>query len=225
MTEEQKSSRKKMLDKVRAILSKTMEAGCTEEEAMTALAKGRELMATYEIDEAELDAADQEKATIFRTSPSDPYEIKYFLAKYVGKFTRCRVWAGKDRVVTFAGLESDVVFATWLLETLQRFVMRALRAYQQERSIKKMTNSNYTSASFVQGCTQRISQKLDKLAPKEVTENALVTAELARNGIVLAKRRASNREVHMDSHKAGSKAGDSARFDRPVGSGGVRRIK
>ena len=35
-------SRKKMLDKVRAILAKTMDNGCTEDEAMTALAKARE---------------------------------------------------------------------------------------------------------------------------------------------------------------------------------------
>jgi len=218
-------SRKKMLEKVKAILAKTMENGCTEGEAMAALAKARELMATYEIDEKELNAFDQEKATIFKTAVQDPYEIKYFLAKFVGKFTRCRAWAGKDKVVCFAGLESDVIFATWLLDTLQRFVMRALRDFQKQRILKNMTNSNYTSASFVRGCTVRISQKLKELCPAEVTENALVTAELARNGIVLAKRRASGREAHMPSVKDGMAAGNHARFDRPVSQGGQLKLK
>lgn len=216
-------ARKKLLEKIRAMMNTS---GRTEEEMMAFLAKAREMMATYEISEAELDAADQEKATIYRAAQSDPYEIKWFLAKFVGKFTRCRAWAGNDKIVCFAGLESDVIFATWLLDTLQRFVMRALRDYQKERSLKKMTNSNYTSASFVMGCTSRISQKLNELCPKEITENALVTAELARNGIVLAKRRADNREAHAGSVKAGVEAGNSARFDRPVGEGGgVRRLK
>lgn len=216
-----KDTRKKMLDRIRAMLNTE---GRTEAEMLAFLAKARELMATYEIDENELQQ-EQEKATIFKTDPKDPYEIKFFLAKYVGKFTRCRAWAGNDKVVCFAGMESDVIFATWLLDTLQRFVMRALREYQKNRVLKKMTNSNYTSASFVQGCAKRISEKLKELCPAEITENALVTAELARNGIVLANRRKDDREVHAGSWKDGAAAGNHARFDRPVESGGRRMLK
>lgn len=219
------NTRKKMLEKVKAILAKTMDNGCTEDEAMTALAKARELMATYDIDEKELDALDQEKATIFRTDPKDPYEIKFWLAKYVGKFTRCRAWADKKKIVSFAGMESDVIFATWLLDTLQRFVMRALREFQKQRSIKGMTNSNWTSASFVSGCSARISEKLKELCPVEHTQNALVTAELAKNGIVLRKGRNSGKDVDSKSANAGYEAGNSARFDRPVGQGGRFYLK
>ncbi len=218
-------ARKKMLEKVKAILAKTMDAGCTEDEAMAALAKARELMATYEIDEADLNELDQEKATIFKTDPKDPYEIKFHLDKWIGRFTRCRAWAGKDKIVHFAGLESDVIFATWLLETLQRFVMRALREFQKERAVKHIPNSNYTSASFVSGCTQRVCEKLKELAPKEETRNALVEAELARKGIVLSKRRNSERDIDQKSANRGYEAGNHARFDKPVGQGGVKRLK
>lgn len=218
-------SRKKMLERIRAMLNTE---GRTEAEMMAFLAKARELMATYEINEADLDALDQEKAQIHRTAAQDPYEIKYWLGKYVGKFTHCRSWDGKDKVVCFAGLESDVIFATWLLDTLQRFVMRALRDYQKQRSIKKMTNSNFTSASFVQGCCVRISQKLNELCPKQITKNALVEAELAKNGIVLHRRTKSEREereAHGESVSAGMEAGDSARFDKSVGQGGRIMLK
>src|SRR5258708_1389407 len=118
-------SRKKMLEKVKAILSKTMDNGCTEGEAMAALAKARELMATYEIDEKELrDVA--EKAQVHKTAVSDPYEIKRNLCVNVGRFTSCKAFRERDNVICFAGKEGDIVFATWLLDTLQRFVMRAL---------------------------------------------------------------------------------------------------
>lgn len=210
-----------MLDRIRAMMNTE---GRTEAEMMAFLAKARELMATYEIDESEI-KEDAEKASIYKTAAQDPYEIKFNLAKYVGKFTRCKVWADKDKVVNFAGMESDLVFATWLLDTLQRFVMRALREYQKQRTLDKMPNSNHTSTSFVHGCTVRIQEKLKELCPVEVTYNALVVAELTKNGIVLSKRRNTGKEVDPWAHGAGNAAGNHARFDRPVESGGRRMLK
>jgi hypothetical protein len=231
-------SRKKMLERVRAILSKTMENGCTEGEAMAALAKARELMATYEIDENELNVAqEQEKATVHKGAFSDPYEIKNGLCTAVAKFTRCRGWDGsrKKYGISFCGLESDVIFATWLLETLQRFIMRALREFQKQRIVKGIPNSNHTSASFVVGCTNRIAEKLRELTPEEpkvvtgnsltVSRKALIEAELARNGIILSKRHASRRQIDQKSALAGFTAGNHARFDRPVEAGGQLKLK
>ena len=220
-------ARKKMLEKVKAILAKTMDNGCTEEEAMAALAKARELMATYEIDEKELDAFEQENATYHKTPINDPYEIKECIYTAVGKFCRCKGVNGrkKNYGISFAGLESDVIFATWLLDTLQRFIMRALRDFQKQRAVRHIPNSNYTSASFVNGCATRIREKLEELTPKiEAKNKALIEAELAKNGVVLR-----NYTLKMPSDPkstmAGYKAGNSARFDRPVGQGGIRRLK
>lgn len=130
-------ARKKMLEKVKAILAKTMDNGCTEEEAMTALAKARELMATYEIDEKELESV-TEKAQIHKTAASDPYEIKLNLSVNVGKFTSCQAFRDREHIINFAGKPSDIIFATWLLDTLQRFVMRELRNYQKEKLKKEL---------------------------------------------------------------------------------------
>src|ERR1017187_7500366 len=112
--------RKKLLDRIRAMLNTQ---GRTEAEMMAFLAKARELMATYEISESDLNQA--EKSTIFKTAPSDPYEIKRNLCVNVGKFTSCKAFRDREAVIAFAGKESNIVFATWLLDTLQRYVMRA----------------------------------------------------------------------------------------------------
>ena len=215
-------ARNKMLEKIRAMMNTE---GRTEAEMMAFLAKARELMATYEIDEAELNASEQEGATLHKSDAQDPYEIKFNLGYAVGKFCRCEAWRQKNGQRMFCGLESDVIFATWLLDTLQRFVMRELRNFQKERILKKMTNSNYTSASFVQGCVGRIVQKLQELTPKYET-SAIVKAEMAKNGIVLMNARRSGMEAHVGSAMAGANAGEFARFDRPVEAGGtVRRLK
>ena len=228
-------SRKKMLDKVRAILAKTMDNGCTEDEAMTALAKARELMATYDIDETELNVKQEaEKAKIIKGDPTDPYGIKKTIAVAVGRLTRTLAFndARNNTGINFVGLESDVIFASWLLETLRRFVMRALRNYQADRSKKRIQNSNHLSVSFVIGCAERIREKLRELTPVEtvgnglvVSRKALIMAELERNGITLNKGRKSTREVDPNAAKKGFQAGNSARFDRPVGQGGRLMLK
>jgi hypothetical protein len=104
---------------------------------MAFLAKARELMATYEIGEHELATAD--KAKIHKTDMADPYDIKKNLSVNVGKFTSCKAFRDKE-VMCFAGKESDILFATWLLDTLQRFVMRELRRYQKELIVNKGSN-------------------------------------------------------------------------------------
>lgn len=217
-------TRKKMLERVKAILAKTMENGCTEGEAMAALAKARELMATYEIDEKELESL-TEKAQIHKTAPSDPYEIKRNLCVNVGKFTSCKAFRDREEVINFAGKPGDIIFATWLLDILQRFIMRELRQYQKKLITEKGINhsNNLTSASFVAGCAFRINEKLKELAPVDWAKTQeLIVSEL---GMQLTKSRGRGRQLSEKDAVAGAKAGEHARFDRPVETGGVRRLK
>lgn len=212
-------ARKKMLDKIRAMMNTE---GRTEAEMMAFLAKARELMATYEIDEKELEEQ-AEKATIFKTAPSDPYDIKTGLSVSVGKFASCVAFRNSDGIVCFAGKESDAIFATWLLDTLQRFVMRALRQYQTDRARKHLGNTNHTSASFVVGCASRINEKLKEHTPINWSKSkALILKEL---NMTLGRGGAFGKNADPNAAAMGAKAGNSARFDRPVGQGGQLRLK
>ncbi len=69
-------TRKKMLELVRAIMSKTVANGCTEGEAMAALAKARELMAAYEISESELGDGEEQTNEAMPDSDLPIIEIK-----------------------------------------------------------------------------------------------------------------------------------------------------
>jgi hypothetical protein len=70
-------ARKKMIERIKAMLNSS---GRTEAEMMAFLAKARELMATYEIGEADI-AASTEKAQMHKTAFADPYEIKSNLVR------------------------------------------------------------------------------------------------------------------------------------------------
>lgn len=214
-------SRKKMFERIKAMLNTE---GRTEAEMMAFLAKARELMATYGIDEKDLQD-EAEKAQIHKTAASDPYDIKRNLCVNVGRFTSCKAFRDREDVVNFAGKQSDIIFATWLLDTLQRFIMRALREYQKKLITEKGINhsNNLTSASFVAGCAHRINEKLKELAPINWAKTQeLIVAEL---NMSLVKSRGPSRRLSEKDALAGHKAGDSARFDRPVSEGGTRRLK
>ena len=214
------NSRKKLLDRIRAMLNTE---GRTEAEMMAFLAKARELMATYEISEADLNQA--EKATIFKTAVSDPYEIKRNLCVNVGKFTSCKAFRDREDVINFAGKESDIIFATWLLDTLQRFIMRALRQYQKDLIVNKggRHSNNLTSASFVAGCAHRINEKLKELAPINWAKTQeLIVSEL---GMSLTKSRGPKKQLSEKDAAAGFEAGKHARFDRPVEAGGQLKLR
>ncbi|MEY9413739.1 hypothetical protein ABIF69_000181 [Bradyrhizobium japonicum] len=231
-------SRKKMLERVRAVLAKTRDNGCTESEAMAALAKAQQLIAAYDISVAELGhTQDSEAVSIHEDAAEDPHLIKRHLLFAVSLFTRCRSWycSGLHSHVAFCGLESDVAFATWLLDTLAAFVLRELKAHQAQRRAQGMRNPRIVTSSFVMGCVHRIGVRLKDLAPLEpttttgnalaISHDALIDEAMKKAGIKLCSTSSRGRRVDGASYGAGQVAGNAARFDRPVStSGGLLRL-
>jgi hypothetical protein len=225
------NARKKMLERVRALLAKTMANGCAEGEAMAALDKARELMAVYELTESDLQP-ETEKAQIHATGEADPYKIKWYLCASVAKFARCRGWRYKGHGgITFCGLESDVAFATWLLETLQQLILRELQNYRAALRYDGKRAPRIMSSSFVHGATERISDRLRQLTPVDavgtglvVSRHALIDAAMSAAGITLKKSRGSQPRLNWDAYDAGEAVGNAASFSRPIKAGGPLRI-
>src|SRR5262249_53976073 len=122
------TQRQALLDKIRALLVKTTANGCTQEEALAALAKARAMMDAYAISDDELALTKEERA-IFMRQPrgtTDPHRIKWRLCAAIGEFCECEVWRDRNHLLVFCGLRSDVQLATWLLDTLASFVQSEL---------------------------------------------------------------------------------------------------
>jgi Protein of unknown function (DUF2786) len=220
-------NREKTLDKIRALLSKTTENGCTEEEHFAALAKARALMDAYEVTEADLQLA-REEAVILRREPpgtKDPHNIKFFLTGAVGKFTDCRAWRDGKSGLVFCGLPADARFATWLLDHLASFVQAELASYLMGNLAAGFERRRIISG-FVGGATSRIAARLDELCVPPpaasatsralvVAKKAVIKAKLDELGICLTACR-SQRQQDGSSRAAGQAAGDRASFGRPV---------
>jgi Protein of unknown function (DUF2786) len=221
------SARKRLLAKIRALLQKTVDNGCTEAEAMAALDLARRLMDEHEVSETEV--ADGEAIQTETVQKSDRNNVRNYLAPAVGRFCGCRSWTdGGRETIVFCGLESSTVFAHWLLDTLEAFVLRELAAYlrrtwtPQSPSVRRVESN-----SFVIGCAGRIVRRLDELTPKPapgrglvVQRYALIDAFMKARGIRLRYDPLGRRGAADDrATQAGWDAGKHAQFNKPVGDG------
>jgi hypothetical protein len=236
------TERESVLNKIRALLAKTMAAGCSEAEAMTALEKAQAMKDAYAVTEAELNLTKEEKAVLRREPPGtkDPHRIKWLLSTAVAESCNCTCWRerrAKGGGLVFCGLPADAQFATWLLDTLAAFVQAEIVNFLIET---QPSNEERREAirGFVFGCTERIGDRLMALCKQSATsatsnakalvvvKNAAIQAKLDELGIHLRSSSDSCAAWDPSSYAAGKAAGDRASFGRPVsGRNATLRLK
>jgi hypothetical protein len=220
------STRDKMLEKIRALLSKTTENGCTQEEELAALAKARALMDAYEVTEADLQLAKDEGVIMRKAPADDPHNIKSFLIGAIAEFCECKGWRDRDGKLVFLGSPSDARFASWLLDHLGAFVQAELADHLMGDVAVGATRRQVING-FVGGITGRIAERLYELSKPPVAassnsralvvvKQALIKAKMQELGIRLSTS-TSCRQQDAGSRAAGRAAGDRASFGRPVG--------
>ncbi|MGY3535369.1 DUF2786 domain-containing protein [Bradyrhizobium sp. USDA 4452] len=220
-----KQTRAAMIAKIKALLAKTVENGCTEGEALAALEKARAMMAEHAIGDDDVNFGG-EQCIRDSTSQDDRDRIRQSLATGVAAFCECRTWTGPGfEQINFCGLEGDVGFAHWLLDTLAAFVRRELAAYLRATWAPTMGRvRRLETAGFVGGCCRRIAERLHELAPKPAPGNgrdlvlakgALIDRTMQDLGIKL-RDTFHRKRIDRTADAAGERAGDHAQFNRPV---------
>lgn len=232
--------------KIRALLAKTVDNGCTEAEAMAAAAKAKQLMDEYQIDldEAGLEAEGFVRGTA-EGAEARKLNAQDWLANAISSYCEVKSWRtatggtyarAKYRYVFF-GLKSDVEFANWLLKALEAFCWQRADAW----AIETGQGDYLSKRNFVMGCASRISQRLREEAAARkaanqhtatgksliVVKGALVDREFAKLGLRLrtASRSGGYRSGGShDAHAAGRSAGDRASFGRPVSGGSSPKL-
>lgn len=219
-------NRERLYDKIRALLSKTTENGCTEAEALAALTKARAMMDAYEVTQDDLRLTKEEAAVLKRTETTDDkHGIARSLVKAVSIFCDCEGWRSGDKFV-FAGTPADAQLADWLHKHLIAFVQAELAAHLLKDDSPRGMRRRIING-FVLGCCARITVRVQELerqrrAAARVNSNALVVIKAdairklkADRGITLTKT-TSRRRYDRDALLSGASAGDRATLNKPV---------
>lgn len=224
--------RNSIIEKIKALLAKTTEAGATEAEMLSALDKAAALKDAYDISDADLQLAKDEAAMLHADPPdlSDPHKIKWRLGGAVSKFCNVQIYRSRGETgLKCIGLPSDVQFAMWLLDHLADFVFGELYAHLIG-CLAPPSERRIVTRSFTEGCCDKISERLAELVERSkaartsngrelvVVQDSAIKAFMKEHDIHLGTCR-SSRSANVDStaRAAGHAAGDRASFGRPVG--------
>lgn len=236
---------KTMAARIKALLAKTTENGCSEAEAMAAATKARELMDKYQIDlgAVGMEAEGVEKRAT-ENSTYKTFGIRWRLAYSIMSFCDVKCWSSKQKQIIFFGLQSDADFATWLIESLDAFIQRSAVEYMMWVKPEDLPTGTKmprweAEKAFILGAIHRITERLKALTAERhremaagtgkslvVVKSAIVNKAFSALGMKLRSSSSKTTFHGGSAYQAGQAAGDRASFGRPVnGGGGTRLLK
>jgi len=217
----------RVIQRILALRAKTVDRGCTEEEAMAAAAKVAELLARHDLslDEVGVRRSDCAGATVEtsrrRRAPIDS------CVQPVATFCDCRAWSeetddGTLRYVFF-GLKADVEAARFLHDLIEVTFETESAAFRTGEIYRTLRGGDRRTAlnSFQIGLASGIAGKLNALKEARTATAATTTGfdlvavkhtvvddELERLGLRFTSKSASGRRmVHGDAYEAGRSVG------------------
>jgi hypothetical protein len=230
----------KVLARIQALRAKTVDRGCTEEEAIAAAGKVAELLDRYGLSLGEVELKEQACEGFGVDTGRRRFGPIDDCIPAVGAFCDCRVWSekaadGQIRYVFF-GLPADVAGARYLYELVERAfatetdLFRRSGLYAGHRSNERRS----ATQSFQTGLAHGIARKLDELhRRREETmrtetgrdlvpvKEGVVEDELAKLGLRFhARGGGRGRYVLPEAYEAGQEAGE--RFEYRPGIGEAR---
>lgn len=217
----------RLVQRIRALRAKTVEQGCTEQEALAAAEKVAELLDRHGLSLSELDLRRQSCEGIGvetdrkRRGPIDD------CMGTIAAFFDCRVWGETSEDATlryiFFGLPAYVQAAVYLHDLIALAFATETAAFQATEIYRSTHSSRRRSAtnSFQVGLARGIIRKLDTLRQaRDVAggstngralvpiKESIIDEEMDRLGLSFRRRSAVRRMVLPAAFSAGQEAGE-----------------
>ena len=221
------TEREKIAARIRAIAAKTVENGCTEDEAVAAARKLAELLATYNmtLDEAMLRQQPFAKHQEYHEDAVG--ERLWKPAEAISHLTGARYWSSQSGVhpvsVTFFGFDHVVDVAKYLLAICARAMQDGRRRVEREHALLIPSRRRLHVIAYLDGMSDTLRRRIWELKPAEptgtglvVVHGALIDQALADANIALQEKRTRPSRDFDPSYLDGAMAGERVRLDRGV---------
>lgn len=237
MTIDVNTNRESILRRIRALMAKTLDNGCTEAEAAEAARKVDELMASYEID---LDEVSMRQQEIIKVSIKIGHHSVKFVLGSVAGFTDCRAWMENSETVAFFGFKVDTEIAEYLTHLFKRAIDREGATwvlFNPEWDRAGVKGQPELLRSFGIGMAGRLGERLTDLkSSRDFTNRAgsgrdlvmmkrpAVDEALAKLGIVLGKAESNGPSPkHAAAFSAGRTAAQNVAINQGVANRAARQ--
>ena len=233
-------TKEKIKVKIEALLSKTVDNGATEAEALAAAEKAASLMLQYEIEAGEIGIRKEAKnckAVWVNYSKYGKTAIARGTAVGVAKLFDCRVWESVGTRVAFFGLEKDAEIAGYVFSCITNAILSEVETYKTSRSYHEDLALGHHGkslvTSFLAGIERRIYVRLVEMARQKdaerpattgtslvVVKEQVVSEELNKLGINIGRAQKSKHTIRSDgAYAAGDSAGKRVSINKGVTSG------
>jgi hypothetical protein len=243
--------RARILIKLRALLAKTVDNGCTEAEALSAAEKASAIMEEYDLSYTDVEQVRTERFGARRrpfgkgTSRRRSYHEATMCHHSISKLFDCRAWYSSGDLVFF-GSEHDSEAAHYMADVCRVAMDSEFARYLASPARDRSYHGRTLRTAFMTGMARRISARLDEMKAQrenrakihaQATGNALVV--VAKREIVTEKYEIFARETNhklrgrvgsgrsIRSHgayEAGKSAGDRVALNPAIG-GTRKQIK
>jgi len=225
----------RLMQKIQGLRAKTVEKGCTEQEALAAAEKVAELLDRYGLSLGEIDFRAQACEGIAVQTGRKRFGPVDDCVMSIAAFFDCRVWAehtkGQPFRWIFFGLRADVAAAQYLHEMVERAFEVETDAFKRGPLYARMAGERRSATnSFQVGLASGIRAKLrTMLAARDAqrrgssgrdlvtVKGAMVDDELAKLGLSLRRRGGgSSRNVLTEAFNEGEEAGKRFEFAEAI---------
>lgn len=226
---DRKCRRASALEKIRALLRKTVENGATEAEALAAAAKAEELIAKYDVETTELDIQESSFAEAKSGFNRDDYDFLVVVSNAIALFTETRFWTETRNMIpdkgVFFGLAHDVEIAEYFLAICMGAMQREVDRYARTEAVFFPRRKERMIRSFKEGMADRLGERFVMMASSRkkagkgliVLKDALIKEEISRSGGEFTDERLRYRDKDADSFNRGSAAGDRVALNEGLG--------
>lgn len=229
--------------RVRALLAKTVENGCTEAEALAAAQAARRIMDAHRLTQSDVQIEAEPIDDIWIDRPTaQKLSAVDLCATGISKYCGTKSWyeyKNGKRMWRVIGLKDDTAMASYLYQMLANTIARETKAYARTTA-NGGYGSGYTrkvNQSFSVGMARRINARLHEMArnaeatAKTSTGTALVVVKdhavgsyFDTLGIKFSGSLGGPKAHSEHAYHAGREAGDRVNLSRPVGGAAQGRL-
>lgn len=221
--------------RIKALLSKTVENGCTEEEASAAISKAGELMDKYGIESSETDIREEVCITGIHGAERLKIHESTWIATELAKYCDCRVWrkTGTGQIAFF-GIPADVEVATYIMRVVQGSMDRGWKIFTKSPDYPSWEVSRRVRNTYMASFASRVNARLREMRIARHTETLVTTSgtslmvvkqqvvaeQFAQSGLQIRKSSGTTSRQHSNSdaaRNAGQAAGSKVHLGGAIG--------
>ncbi len=235
------SKRDKISHRIKELMKKTTDNGCTEAEALSAAEMVGRLMQEYDLTMTEIEFKNIEFLTHVIETDSRIASPIHNLVMSISKYTNTKSWFSrglKSIKYSFFGTDQDTKVADYLFHLLSGAIKNETERYKKTNDYKlDKTNGRTKTSSFALGMAIRLAKRLEEMKESnkvdKETGNSLVIID--KMSVVLekfedlnVKLRVENRKVNAgsrDSFLAGKSAADKVNISIGLNTSSSSQLK